>query len=417
MIGNAPPAGATTGGGTGKSYESGSPGPVSVANTTTANTTTYPNIQSVPVTGTSPTQSPASYDVPLTATGSTLPSQIQTFKTTMDPASTATAPPTSPITLYQGVFDWGVAFPTTPPSTSQNPSTTTLPVNYATKLPLLPGGSGATGGTGTAASTASTGQYYWVCLRRPANLFLPVSHTNPMVVVDSMRFPMLDATSASGGTGGVTSQDGLVKVPAVANTLPTTGNIAYSAQRYQPYRGGHAVPVAWPITATVPPDPSTATIPVDPRYGYTEQIVVPTVNTLLSNTVTGAAAGAPAGTLGIYYYDTSTSATPIVYYATQQVYHTLGWANEFEQGSNNTLAEDWDYFPFNDRDFTSVAELLLVPGCSPGLFTKQFVEFAPSTATAAIFNSVIPNSSQRPTGRGHRRAGRSGRPFRQRPRG
>ena len=34
----------------------------------------------------------------------------------------------------------------------------------------------------------------------------------------------------------------------------------------------------------------------------------------------------------------------------------------------------WSHFPFNDRDFTSVAELLLVPGCPPGLFTKQFVE-------------------------------------------
>ena len=31
-------------------------------------------------------------------------------------------------------------------------------------------------------------------------------------------------------------------------------------------------------------------------------------------------------------------------------------------------------FPINDRDFASVAELLLVPGCPPGLFTKQFVE-------------------------------------------
>ena len=46
---------------------------------------------------------------------------------------------------------------------------------------------------------------------------------------------------------------------------------------------------------------------------------------------------------------------------------------------------------FNDRDFTSVAELLLVPGCPPGLFTKQFVEFAPSYANiASIFNAVIP---------------------------
>ena len=57
------------------------------------------------------------------------------------------------------------------------------------------------------------------------------------------------------------------------------------------------------------------------------------------------------------------------------------------------MAEPWDYFPFNDRDFTSVAELMLVPGCSPGLFTKQFVEFAPSYGNVAnIFGAVIPNA-------------------------
>ena len=31
------------------------------------------------------------------------------------------------------------------------------------------------------------------------------------------------------------------------------------------------------------------------------------------------------------------------------IYHTLGQPNE--------SAENWDYFVFNDRDFTSVAEL------------------------------------------------------------
>ena len=45
--------------------------------------------------------------------------------------------------------------------------------------------------------------------------------------------------------------------------------------------------------------------------------------------------------------------------------------------------ELWDYLVFNDRDFSSVAELLLVPGCPPGLFTKQFAEFAPSQINAA----------------------------------
>ena len=60
------------------------------------------------------------------------------------------------------------------------------------------------------------------------------------------------------------------------------------------------------------------------------------------------------------------------------MFHTLGIAND--------QAEPWDYFPFHDRDFTGVAELMLVPGCPPGLFTKQFAEFAPSRTTSGHFN-------------------------------
>ncbi len=104
-------------------------------------------------------------------------------------------------------------------------------------------------------------------------------------------------------------------------------------------------------------------------------------------------------TQGIFFSSSTTTGgvtTTTNYYSTPKVYHTLGWANEFEQGSLNAQAETWDYFPFHDRDFTSVAELMLVPGCSPGLFTKQFVEFAPSNNIAnngnnvSIFGAVIP---------------------------
>src|SRR5262249_56992727 len=38
---------------------------------------------------------------------------------------------------------------------------------------------------------------------------------------------------------------------------------------------------------------------------------------------------------------------------------------------------DWDYIPFLDRDFTSLAEVLLVPRCAPGLLTKKFAEQPP----------------------------------------
>ena len=48
-------------------------------------------------------------------------------------------------------------------------------------------------------------KYYWVCLRRPANPFAPVSAANPMRVVDAMRFPYIDGTApltGQGPTGG-----------------------------------------------------------------------------------------------------------------------------------------------------------------------------------------------------------------------
>ena len=45
---------------------------------------------------------------------------------------------------------------------------------------------------GSPCRTAGSAQYYWVCLRRPANPFAPVSATNPMCVVDSMRFPYIE---------------------------------------------------------------------------------------------------------------------------------------------------------------------------------------------------------------------------------
>jgi len=238
-------------------------------------------------------------------------------------------------------------------------NTTTAPVNYQTKVPAL---------NFTAALPAGTAnrqaKYYWVCLRRPANPFAPVSITNPMVVVDSMRFPYTD------GTGATITTDAAGN-PATAGPW----NTLYSVQRFQPYRGGHAVPVPTPPGAPVVGAGVTST-PVDSRYGYTEQIVVPTINNILAGSLQ---------TRGIYYKNGA-----VTNFATTPIFHTLGWANEYEQGSTNPAAEPWDYLPFHDRDFTGVAELMLVPGCPPGLFTKQFVEFAPSQANASIFTAVMP---------------------------
>ena len=272
------------------------------------------------------------------------PSLTQTLAVTIDP--TVTPPPSpSPIPIYQGCLPNPVLQTLLPPTpTNQNPNTHTLPVNYLTTIPVPIG-------------VQAAPIYYWACLRRPADPFAPVSAINPMVVVDSVRFPYIEASAVVSPTSKTPNG---VPIPTQPPST-TNSNAVYSVQRFQPYRGGHAVPVPQvgtptPPVGTVPPPP-----PVDPRYGYSEQIVVPGPASQLLNTQ------------GIYFVEGNAN-----FLGTQKVYHTLGWANEYEQGSFNSLAEPWDYFPFNDRDFTSVAELLLVPGSSPGLFTKQFVEFAPS---------------------------------------
>ncbi len=130
VIGNAPPTGSSTTGGTTTTYqyEMGSPSPTSAVGGVSTGTINNPTA--------------ASYGVQVTAVGTsvgTLPSQTQTFKSTltgsaysMDPMPSATAPPPttapppvpSPISLYAGVLPaQSMTFPTT--STVPNPSTTT----------------------------------------------------------------------------------------------------------------------------------------------------------------------------------------------------------------------------------------------------------------------------------------------------
>ncbi len=189
--------------------------------------------------------------------------------------------------------------------------------------------------------------YYWLCLRRPANPFAPPqpdislvdanghSTYNPMIVVDAMRFPYIEA----GGTAGP---------PAVIGK-----NALFSTQRCQPFRGGHAV--------RLPGDATSAASPLFTPYGYSEQMAGP----ITKSTNYGYSAGVVGNAVS------------------QNIYHTLGVLND--------QPEPWDYFPFNDRDFTSVAELMLVPGCPPGLFTKQFVELAPMPpATSPMVTTGTP---------------------------
>ena len=127
----------------------------------------------------------------------------------------------------------------------------TVPLTYPNKISTAPSFPGP--GTGN-------GAMFWVCLRRPANPFAPVTAANPMIVVDAMRFPVIEG----GGTAG--------SPPSLANA-----NQIFSYQRLQPFRGGHAVPM---------PNVSGA---LDPRYGYSEQIAVPTTQT----TTVGQSGGQP----------------------------------------------------------------------------------------------------------------------------
>jgi hypothetical protein len=322
-------------------------GPGGVPSPTTGNPTTSP---STPPTdlfyalGNAPpnpanetgTPAPTTYYPAGNGVAANTPSLIQYLSPAADPFN---GPATPQITWYPGILPGAVAGAGSSPGTP--------PPNYQSKLPTVIAGSQNT-------------KYYWVCLRRPANPFAPVSSSNPMLVVDAMRFPYIDGTAPLTGQG---PQGGPKTVP---NLTAKQVNTVYSAQRFQPYRGGHAVPA--------PAGPGAASAGLDARYGYTEQIAAPTGSSNL------------LGTQGIYF-TAGTTPTPTVYYATNPVYHTLGIAND--------QAEPWDYLPYHDRDFTGLAELMLVPGCPPGLFTKQFAEFAPSRSNSGIFAQVQPLSAPR----------------------
>ena len=257
------------------------------------------------------------------------------LNSTWDPVDFTTAASTNPLPAAGGVL---------PPATPGG----TPPAGYPLKLPsYVP--NPPKGGGGNA-------QFYWICLRRPANPFAPVTASNPMIVVDCMRFPYIEGQ----GTGTIGSPD----------TATTGTNQLYSYQRLQPFRGGQAVPM-----------PGAATGVLDPRYGYTEQVAAPVTD---------------SGNYGQF----GNATTQI----TKDIYHTLGYPNDggftfqptgaLTATTTATQQEPWDYFPFNDRDFTSVAELLLVPGCPPGLFTKQFAEFAPSSSNVTtLFGLVKPQST------------------------
>ncbi|QDV35898.1 hypothetical protein [Tautonia plasticadhaerens] len=184
------------------------------------------------------------------------------------------------------------------------------------------------------------GLYHWLYLRRPANPLLPPDpNTNPLVVVDSIRFPF----SASDGRGQESSGT------AVVLNSPTQP--IYAIERPQPFRGGQIVP-----------DPDDRLSPLY-IYGTSEQ----------------ARAIRSGGGDETYYNLGGMNQVA----TTEDIRHTLEDPNragryELDDGTNDEdFQEAWDYVVFNDRDFMSVAELMLVPGSPPGLFTKQFASQPP----------------------------------------
>jgi hypothetical protein len=217
------------------------------------------------------------------------------------------------------------------PNIGTDPNTAVINPNLITQIPLTdcPPGSG-------------TARYYWLYLLRPADPTL-TAPTNYNVVVDAFRFPYFEL----GGTIN----------PATMTVTAQGTKLRYATERLQPYRGGHSVPM--PGGNTPPAGPVSAALPPY-AYGWSEQTQPSTGNNKIQANFI-ATTGAKANTIQALTVNNAVS-------------HTLGHSNAGGGSPNDTA---WDYFPFFDRDFASVAELLLVPGCPPGLFTKQFVEQPP----------------------------------------
>lgn len=194
-------------------------------------------------------------------------------------------------------------------------------------------------------TTTPTDQYYWVYLLRPANPLAPNDPNTPKVVVDSFRFPYFKDDGVGDEMGNVKSRG---------------TRAIYSLERAQPHRGGQNAPVL-PIIKDSTPPATTEPAKRDINLGFSEQ-----TNPGTAKAITGMYNG--QAITADQYTDGAGKKVDVA------ITHSLGQAN--------SPSDNWDYFPFHDRDFTSVAELLLVPGCPPGLFTKFFVEEVPPNPLA-----------------------------------
>ncbi len=248
------------------------------------------------------------------------------------------------------------------------------------------------------------GKFFWLYLRRPANPLVsadPSAATatgNPMVVVDSFRFPFIEA--------GAKVDISDPKNPAIDRSL---NRDLYSFQRTQPYRGGQEIPT--PIGPPYPSPPQS--------LGYSEQTAITTPMKSgpgnLTSTVYPYMFGVcPSTSTPPQYYQITgtTQTTPPTPYSQVNTPNKGPGSYKSTNASNTcdatTIAQtlgaenfnkdaNWDHFVFHDRDFMGVAELLLVPGCPPGLFTKQFVENAPRSPVLSLPDVKPPAGSPWPT--------------------
>ena len=164
------------------------------------------------------TPSPTTYYPAGNGIAANTPSLVQYLSPAADPFN---GPATPKITWYPGVLPGVVA--------DSGTSAGSPPPNYQPKLPTVIAGSQQT-------------KYYWVCLRRPANPFAPVSAANPMLVVDAMRFPYIDGTAPLTGQG---PKGGPATVPNLTASTGEHGLLgpaipAVSRRPRRPGRGGHA---------------------------------------------------------------------------------------------------------------------------------------------------------------------------------
>jgi len=249
------------------------------------------------------------------------------------------------------------------------------------------------------------GYYHWLYLMRPANPLADPQPDptqpdfNPMVVVDSIRFPFGGVTQFRGKTDRVTGQpagsptvdhydDSVVSPP----DNPDFPREIYSVERRQPYRGGQLVPDL--------DDPSQETPSY--AYGFTEQVRASDRGSGRVYYDTPERDNADRdmnldeGTLPDYEGVPNNPQDNDWVETSPRIRHTLG--SRISPGSARD--DTWDHFVFNDRDFMSVAELLLVPGCPPGLFTKRFVETAPPLPSpdpgpepGIVLNAVPPDEA------------------------